>query len=135
MAPEDEFNHIEIARAAKQLLDAGLHIQMGAHGQLQGLAPHWEIWMFVQGGMTPHEALRAATLHGAEYLGMERDLGSIEPGKLADIAVLDRDPLVSIRNSEYVRYVMVNGRIFETDTMNQAGNHPSKRARFFFEPE
>ncbi|MBI3279444.1 MAG: PD40 domain-containing protein [Acidobacteria bacterium] len=133
MAPEDEFNHIRIARAAKQLLDRGLRVQLGAHGQMQGLAPHWELWMFVQGGMTPHQALRAGTLYGAQYLGLDNDLGSIEPGKLADLAVLDRNPLANIRDSEYVRYVMINGRLFETDTMNEAGNHPRKRGRFFFE--
>lgn len=122
MAPEEEYNHIQIAKVAKQLLDAGLHVQLGAHGQLQGLAPHWELWMFVQGGMTPHEALRCGTLYGAQYLGMDRDIGSIEPGKLADLAVLDRNPLENIRNSEYVRYVVINGRVFESDTMNQ--QHP-----------
>jgi imidazolonepropionase-like amidohydrolase len=89
--------------------------------------------MFVQGGMTPHEALRSGTLYGAQYLGMDRDIGSIEPGKLADLAVLDRNPLENIRNSEYVRYVVINGRIFESDTMNQTGNHPSPRGKFFFE--
>jgi imidazolonepropionase-like amidohydrolase len=133
MAPAEEYNHFQIARVAKQLLDAGLHVQLGAHGQLQGLAPHWELWMFVQGGMTPQEALRAGTLHGAQYLGMDRDLGSIEPGKLADLAVLDRNPLEDIRNSEYVRYVVANGRVFESDSMNQAGNHPAVRGKFFFE--
>jgi Tol biopolymer transport system component/imidazolonepropionase-like amidohydrolase len=133
MAPENEFNHIQIAQIAKQLLDAGLNVQLGAHGQMQGLAPHWELWMFVQGGMTPHQALRAGTLHGAQYLGMDRDLGSIETGKLADLAILDRNPLENIRNSESVRYVVVNGRVYEADTMNQVGNHPARRGRFFFE--
>jgi imidazolonepropionase-like amidohydrolase/Tol biopolymer transport system component len=133
MAPEEEYNHINVARVAKQLLDRGLHVQMGAHGQMQGLAPHWELWSFVQGGMTPMEALRAATLHSAQYLGLDKDLGSIEPGKLADIAVLDRNPLSNIRDSEFVRYVLVNGRIFETDTMNQVGNHPSKSTEFRFD--
>jgi imidazolonepropionase-like amidohydrolase len=130
MAPEEEYNHINVAKVAKQLLDRGLHVQMGAHGQMQGLAPHWELWSFVQGGMTPLQAIRAATLHGAQYLGLDKDLGSIEPGKLADIAVLDRNPLANIRDSEYVRYVVINGRIFETDTMNQVGNHPSKSSEF-----
>ena len=129
MAPEDEFNHIDIARGAKQLLDRGVKVNLGAHGQMQGLAPHWELWMFVQGGMTPHEALRAGTIHGAQYLGLDKDIGSIEPGKLADLAVLDRNPLANIRDSEYVRYVVINGRLFETDTMDQAGNHPEKRKK------
>ncbi len=129
MAPEDEFNHIDIARGAKQLLDRGVKVNLGAHGQMQGLAPHWELWMFVQGGMTPHEALRAGTIHGAQYLGLDKDVGSIEPGKLADLAVLDRNPLANIRDSEYVRYVVINGRLFETDTMDQAGNHPEKRKK------
>jgi imidazolonepropionase-like amidohydrolase/Tol biopolymer transport system component len=133
MAPEEEFNHIDIARACKQLLDRGVKVNLGAHGQLQGLAPHWELWMFVQGGMTPFEALRAATLHGAQYLGLDKDIGSVESGKLADLAVLDKNPLANIRDSEYVRYVVINGRLFETDTMNQAGNHPMKNAKFEFE--
>ena len=59
MAPEDDFNHILIAQGAKRILDAGGTVLLGAHGQLQGLGAHWELWMLQQGGMTPMEALRA----------------------------------------------------------------------------
>ena len=133
MTPEDEFNHVALARNCKDLLDAGASVQLGAHGQLQGLGAHWELWMFTQGGMTNMEALRAATLSGAWYIGMDRDLGSIEPGKLADLIVLDADPLADIRNSEQVHYTMVNGRIFDARTMNEVGNHPRQRLPFYWE--
>ncbi len=133
MAPEDDFNHIKVAQGAKALLDRGTHVQLGAHGQLQGMAPHWEMWMFVQGGMTPHEALRSATLAGAQYLGLDKDIGSLEPGKLADLVVLEQNPLEDIRRTEHVRYTMVNGRLYESDTMDETGNRPSKRPKFFFE--
>ncbi|HUG44365.1 MAG TPA: amidohydrolase family protein [Acidobacteriota bacterium] len=133
--PEDEFNHISTARGASQLVDRGVTVQIGAHGQREGLAPHWELWMFVQGGMTPLEALRSATLHGAVYLGMDADLGSLEPGKLADLAVLDGNPLEDIQNSEKVSYTMINGRLFEAATMNEIGNHPRARSPFHFEKE
>jgi imidazolonepropionase-like amidohydrolase/Tol biopolymer transport system component len=133
MAPAEEFNHIRNAQIAKQLAERGVHVQIGAHGQREGLGAHWELWMFQQGGMTPLEALRAATLWGAEYFGMERDLGSIEPGKLADLVVLDANPLEDIRNSESIRWVMANGRLFDSMTMNEIGNRPREREPLFFE--
>lgn len=133
--PEWDYWHIEVARQAKKLVDAGGTVQVGAHGQLQGLAAHWEIWMLAQGGMTPHEALRSATLHGAEYLGLEGDLGSLEPGKLADLAVLDANPLEDIRSSDDVRWVMANGRLYDAATMDEVGNHPREREPFWWERE
>jgi imidazolonepropionase-like amidohydrolase/Tol biopolymer transport system component len=125
MAAEDDYFYIDVSRAAKDILDAGGKVQLGAHGQLQGLAAHWELWMLEQGGMSPMQALRAATLHGAEYLGLDADIGSITPGKLADLVVLDRNPLENIRNSESVRYVMINGRLYDAHTLAELGNHPA----------
>ena len=119
MAGDDDFNHLLISKATKQLLDAGTSVQLGAHGQLQGLGAHWELWMLAQGGMTPLEALACATINGARYLGLEKDLGSLEPGKLADLVVLDRNPLENIRNSDSVGRVMVNGRLYDAATLAQ----------------
>jgi imidazolonepropionase-like amidohydrolase len=125
MAAPEDYSYLRTSRAAKALLDRGVHVQLGAHGQLQGLGAHWELWMLQQGGMTNHEALRAATLHGAEYLGLDREIGSLAVGKLADLVVLDRNPLENIRNSTSIRYVMTNGRLFDAMTLAQLGNHPA----------
>ncbi len=133
MAPEEEYNHIRIAEGCKQLSDAGVSIQLGAHGQREGLAAHWEMWMFVQGGMTPHQALRAATLNGAHYLGLDNDLGSIEPGKLADLVLLENNPLADIRSSENVLYTMLGGRLYEASSMNQIAPNKVKRAPFYWQ--
>jgi imidazolonepropionase-like amidohydrolase/Tol biopolymer transport system component len=130
MGAEDDFNHISIARGTKRLFDAGVPVQLGAHGQLQGLGAHWELWMLAQGGMTPLEALRSGTLGGARYLGLDKDLGSLEPGKLADLVVLDRNPLENIRNSDSVRSVMLNGRLYDAATMNEVDAHPKPRPAF-----
>jgi len=132
MAPDNDFNHVNVAAGAAELVRRGGRVQLGAHGQLQGLAPHWEIWMFEQGGMTPLQALRSATLSGAEYLGMDADLGSIEVGKLADLVVLDGNPLENLRATESTRMVMINGRLYDAVTMNEVGNHAREREPLFF---
>jgi imidazolonepropionase-like amidohydrolase len=133
MANEDDYHYVETSKALKKILDAGGRVQLGAHGQLQGLGAHWELWMLQQGGMTNREAIRAATLHGAEYLGLEKDLGSLEPGKLADLIVLDNNPLENIRNSESIRYVMKNGRLYDGETMDEIGTTLKKRGKFWWE--
>jgi Tol biopolymer transport system component/imidazolonepropionase-like amidohydrolase len=133
MVEDDDWNHIDNAKATRDLVNAGTKAQLGAHGQLQGLGAHWELWMFVQGGLTPMQAIRCATLSGAEYIGMEKDLGSIEPGKLADMIVLEKNPLENIRNSESILYVMKNGRLYDAATMNEIGNHPARRAPFYWD--
>jgi imidazolonepropionase-like amidohydrolase/Tol biopolymer transport system component len=133
LAPEDEWGHFNVARIAGDLTKRGVRVNLGAHGQREGLGAHWELWMFVQGGMTPHEALRAGTANGARYLGMDKDIGSLEPGKLADLAVLDANPLEDIQNSRQVSLVMVNGRLYDAATGDQIGNHPRKRPPFFWQ--
>ena len=132
-APEGEYNHILAARVTNALDQAGVQIMLGAHGQREGLAAHWEMWMFEQGGMSPHRALIAGTINGARYIGMEADLGSLEAGKLADLIVLEENPLENLRSSELVRYVMVGGRIFDALSMNEIAGEKLQRKPFWFQ--
>jgi len=133
IAPEGEWNHLLAAKNARALRAAGVSVQLGAHGQREGLAAHWELWMLVQGGMTPHQALEAGTLAGARYLGLDQDVGSIEVGKLADLVVLDANPLDDIRLSTKLRYVLANGRLYDSATMNEIAPEAKPRAPFWWE--
>jgi Tol biopolymer transport system component/imidazolonepropionase-like amidohydrolase len=133
MAPDNDFGHIGNAKACKAIMDAGTQVQLGAHGQLHGLGAHWEMWMFEQGGFSPLQAIRASTLWGADYIGMAHELGSLEPGKLADLIVMEKNPLENIRNSESISHVMLNGRLYDADTMDEVAPLQKKRKPFFFD--
>ncbi|MEO9469993.1 amidohydrolase family protein [Parasphingorhabdus sp.] len=132
-APESDFVDDDNAREAKKLMDAGVKVAIGAHGQQAGIATHWELWSFVRGGMSPVQALRTATMDAAESLGMDREIGSLEAGKLADLVVLDADPTVDIRNSDKIHGVMVNGRMYDPLTMNEMMTGSTKRSAYWWE--
>jgi imidazolonepropionase-like amidohydrolase/Tol biopolymer transport system component len=134
-APDNHYNHFNVVSTAKALSDIGVVANIGAHGQREGLGAHWEMWMFAQGGMTPLEALKTATINPAKTFGMDHQLGSIESGKLADLIVIDGNPLQDIRSSDKVIYTMVNGRLYDADTMNEIGLRQRNRVPFEFEPK
>ncbi len=133
LVPEDDFYHFELAKTVRDVVRMGGKAQLGAHGQLQGLGAHWELWMLQQGGLTNLEALRAATLHGAQYLGLDREIGSLEPGKLADLVVFDKNPLDQIRHTESVSRVMINGVLYDTRNMDEIYPEAKPRTKFFWE--
>ncbi len=135
MAPEEEYEngYMQVSRSLKKLTNAGVKVNMGAHGQIQGIGAHWEIWMLAQGGMTPYEALRAATINPALNLGLDTWIGSVEAGKLADLLVMDKNPLENIYNTESIHYTMINGRLYDSETMNEVGNYDRKRTKFYWE--
>jgi imidazolonepropionase-like amidohydrolase len=128
-----DYGHIEISKYVKQIADGGTKVNLGAHGQIQGIGAHWELWMLAQGGMTPLQAIRCATINGAGYLGMDKEIGSLEVGKLADLVIMNENPLDDIRNSEKIKYVMVNGRLYDADSMNEIGNREKPRLRFWWQ--
>jgi imidazolonepropionase-like amidohydrolase len=134
-APDEEYNHFDLARLATRLSRAGVEVQIGAHGQREDLGAHWEMWMLAQGGMTPMEVLRCATINGARYLGLDKDIGSLETGKLADLVVLDDDPLADIRNSDHIHWVIQNGRVYDARTLDQLAPDRHKREPFFWQKD
>ena len=132
-SPLEDYNHIRVAEIAKQVVDDGGLVQAGGHGQLNGICTHWEMWSFVQGGMTPRQALECGTLNGAKYIGLDQDIGSLEVGKLADILVMEpgADPTARIRDSERVHLTIANGRVFNAKTMIEQNSQDSPK--FFWQ--
>jgi Tol biopolymer transport system component len=126
----EEYFFPRFAKSAGDVLKAGGKVGVGAHGQRQGKGFHWEMWNLAT-GMSNHDALRAATLLGAQISGLDRHLGTIDVGKLADLVVLDADPLENIRNTNSIRYVIKNGVVYEGDTLTEIWPH--YRARSWLE--
>ena len=114
------------------MVHAGGRAGLGSHGQLQGLGAHWETWNLASGGLTPHETLQVVTMYSAEAIGLQQDLGSLEAGKLADLLVLDRNPLENIKNTNSIRYVMKNGELYEADTLNMVWPQPKPLPKQFW---
>lgn len=132
-APLEDYGHFNNARVATELQSEGVDVLLGAHGQREGLGSHWELWMFAQGGMSSWNVLKAGTLDPAKYIGMDHELGSIKAGKLADLVILNADPMDNIRNTDQVDQVMLNGRLYEAATMNQTYPEQIERTQLYFE--
>ena len=128
----DEYAFPKLAAQMAKLERAGGLVGVGSHGQLQGLGYHWEMWMLASGGMTPMEVLRCATVNGSHIVGRPTEIGSIEPGKLADLVIFDKNPLDDIHNSNTIHWVMKNGELFEGDTLNQVWPEEKKLEPLFF---
>jgi len=133
MAPEEDYADANAGAVSKKLMEAGVPVSIGAHGQREGLASHWEMWSFARGGMSNVQALRTATTEPARHLGFEKDIGSLEKGKLADLVILSDNPLDDIRNTDKVEHVMIGGRLYESKTMNEVHTGDAKRLKYWWE--
>jgi len=112
------------AETAADIVRSGGYSPVGGHGNHQGLDTHWEAWSY-GAAQDPMEVLEAASWRGAHFLGLEPDLGSLEVGKLADLVVLDANPLIDLKNTLAIRYVMKSGVLYEGGTLDEVW--PSRR--------
>lgn len=130
--PATDYTYPMLAQGMADIIAAGGYGAIGAHGQQHGIASQWEVWMLAS-AMRPIDAIRVATLHGAKFLGIDRDTGSIAPGKLADLLVLRGNPLQDIKQTANIRYVIRGGRVYDGDTLDEQWPRQKPYGKFFWE--
>jgi len=113
----EDYHFLAVGQQARRLEALGAPVAVGTAGKRPGLGVHWEMWALEMSGFSPHDALRAATVSAAEALGLMNELGTVEAGKMADLVVLDADPLADLKHSRATRYVMRNGELFDATTL------------------
>jgi hypothetical protein len=118
LRPTTDYSYPILAQGMADIIAAGGYGAIGSHGEHHGLAPHWEVWMGAS-ALGNHGALRNASMNGAHMLGADQDLGSIEVGKIADLMVLNSNPLENIRNTLDMRYVMKGGVLYDSETLDE----------------
>jgi Tol biopolymer transport system component len=132
-AYDGDYFHMKVAESANELQKMGVMVNLGAHGQRQGLGCHWDLWALSQGGTSNHDVLRAGTISPAAYIGLDSQMGSVKEGKLADLIVLDGNPLDDIRNTNTVHWTIKNGEVFDAATMDELYPEKIERGVFVWE--
>jgi hypothetical protein len=123
--PETDYSFPLIAQAMADIIAKGGYGAIGSHGQQHGIGSHWEIWMAAS-ALGPMGALEVATVHGAHFLGVSKDLGTVSTGKLADVVVLNSNPLDNIRNTQDIRWVMKSGVLYDGMTLEEVKSPPAR---------
>ncbi len=118
LRPETDYSYPLVAQAMADIIAEGGSGAIGSHGEHHGLASHWEVWMGAS-ALGNHGALEVASLHGARFLGADKDLGSIEVGKLADLMVLNSNPLENIKSTVDMKYVMKGGTLYDAMSLDE----------------
>jgi dipeptidyl aminopeptidase/acylaminoacyl peptidase len=116
--PPTDYSFPLIAQSIADITAEGGYGAVGAHGQQHGIGSHWEVWMAAS-AMGPMGALEMASVHGAHFLGVEKDLGTLEPSKIADLMILNSNPLDNIHNTADILYVMKGGTLWDGNTLDE----------------
>ena len=123
LRPETDYSFPLLARGLGDIIEEGGWGAIGSHGQLHGLGSHYEVWM-AAAGTDEMTGIEIGTIHGAHFLGLEHETGSLAEGKLADFIVLNSNPLDDIRNTTDLRLVVKDGIVYDADTLDEVWPHP-----------
>jgi len=118
LRPQTDYSWPLLAQGVADIIAEGGHAAIGSHGEHLGISAQWEVWM-AAAGLGNLGAIRMGTMGGAYFLGMQEDIGSIKAGKLADLQILDANPLEDIRNTGKIRWVVKGGVVYEAETLDE----------------